>query len=523
MPLRRFLNGAALLMLAGLAAKILGFYRLLLPRLMGATGVGLYHVAYPVYALLITLTTGGVPLAISKAVAEAVADGDRDRAHAIFRGALRALGLLGLLGSGLLFWYARPLADQVARDPQAVYALQAVAPAVWVVALLSAYRGFFQGLQEMGAPAVSLVVEQAVRVGTLFLLIVLLLPFGVAMAAAGATFGAVTGGAAALFYLAVVMHRWERRHRPSRRTLPVRTVLVPLALTALPIAASSLFFPVMQIVDLWLVPSGLAAQGVPSALATAAYGRLAGYAMPLVALPAIFTGALATALLPAVAESHRSRQWEERNGRIRAGLRLALLFALPTAVGMLVLADPMTHLLFNTHRAGGLLALLTPTAFAFSLGTVVVASLQGMERLWHPLWALLAGAGIKVLATLIWLPRFGTMGAALATSLAACTTLLWNLGQIGRCGFRLGPLGGLFFRTLLAAGVMAAGVLSAYRYLAACCGQVPALIGAITAGVLLYLTGLWLLGEVTSGDVSLVPGVGPRLSALLRRWGILQE
>src|SRR5690606_15034026 len=205
--------GAFILAAGSLLSRGLGaVYRLLLPILVGggeqgAYALGLYNYSYRIYSVALVLSTVGLPLAVSRLVSQRLARGDGAGVRQVFAAArflLAGLGLaftLGLVAVAPLF--AR------AVDPNALYPILAIAPAVFMVSIMSAYRGLFQGMQVMTPYAVSQVVEQIVRVATILAAAVLLLPWGIPAAMAGASFGAVTGAAAALIYLGSKV----RRHR----------------------------------------------------------------------------------------------------------------------------------------------------------------------------------------------------------------------------------------------------------------------------------------------------------------------
>ncbi|MGB9791464.1 MAG: oligosaccharide flippase family protein, partial [Thermacetogeniaceae bacterium] len=205
-----FLGGAFVLTLAGIIVKALGaFYRIPFTRIVGSEGIGLYQMAYPVYTTLLALSTTGIPVAVSLLVAERGACGDRAGARQVFRLSFALLFFLGLLLSLLLFWAAPGIAGGVLGDPRASYPLMAIAPAVFIFSLVSAFRGYFQGWRLMWPTAVSEVIDQVVRVATVLWAAVSLVGRGVELAAAGAAFGAVTGGCASLLVLLILFCRLE--------------------------------------------------------------------------------------------------------------------------------------------------------------------------------------------------------------------------------------------------------------------------------------------------------------------------
>ena len=199
----KFLRGAIILTIAGLMVKVIGSVnRILLSRLLGGEGIGLYQMAYPIYLLLLAVSSAGIPVAISIIVAEHLAKKDYGGVQQIFRLSLRLTFGLGILLAGSLVVVSNWLIGSgIIQDGRAYYALLSLTPAVFFATILASFRGFFQGHQLMTPPAVSQILEQFVRVVTMLVLAYMLLPHGLEFAAAGAAFGAVPGSITGIIVL----------------------------------------------------------------------------------------------------------------------------------------------------------------------------------------------------------------------------------------------------------------------------------------------------------------------------------
>ncbi|MHB1842807.1 MAG: putative polysaccharide biosynthesis protein [Sulfobacillus sp.] len=429
---KHFLRGAFLLAVAGFLTSVLGLYRLLLPALIGAQGVGLYQMAYPIYGILFILSTGGLPVAISKMVADRLARGEVAGSGRVFRLSMRALGLGGLVLGVAMAASAGTLAANVARDPRATLSILAISPAIVLTGLAAVWRGHFQGRQDMVPTALSQLVDQAVRVVFIVVLVVVLKPYGLAVQAAGATFAAVIGMAADL----AVLMAYRRRHPvPAAGTdrTPDRHLLGELLLLALPVAAATLVVPLMQLGDLVLVPTLLLHSGLALSARTALYGELSGYAFPVMLLPSVATFAVAVAIVPSLAEAAARGDRPTLIRRSADGLRATAMVAIPSTIGLWVLGTPIMVLLFHTPTAGPMLTMLALSVLGLGLLQVGAGILQGVGRANLPLYGICAGFVLKMVLTVVLMPTMGVAGAALATSvgmLAAGTiTLLlaWRL------------------------------------------------------------------------------------------------
>ncbi len=503
-----FWQGTGLLLLGGILSRLLGLYRLLLPRLLGPEGVGLYHMAYPAYALTLAIATGGLPVAVSKMVARSAAQGAHREAQRILRVATVVLLVLGLVGGAGLFLAAPWLALHVARDPRASLAFAAVAPAVLLVAAMSALRGYFQGYQQMAPTAISQVLEQLVRVVAIVALIIVLRPLGIAWMAAGAAGAAGIGALAGLGVL-VVMRSLRPQPRGGRRGMPARRILGELLGLAVPITVTGLGVPVMQLLDLVVVPSVLQQRGYAAHSRTGAYGVLSGYAMPLVSLPAIVSGAIAVALVPAV--SAAIARGDEGAARVltRDALAAAWRWLLPAAVGLAILSTPIVKMLFGSAAAAESLMALAPSALLFGLGQVAAAALQGRGQTWRPLANLGVATVTKIVLSLLLTRAFGIVGAAVATSGAYLVWAGLNLAAASRATRQSG-IGGWAAPPILAA----AGMALVLRLTSPSSGGATLL--AVTAGAATYLALLGVAGGFGPAEREALASIARRARRMLQ-------
>ncbi|HHT70306.1 MAG: polysaccharide biosynthesis protein [bacterium] len=515
-----FLGGAALLAAAGILSKVLGAaFRIPLARLIGPEGMGLYGMAYPLYAMILALSTAGIPVAISKLVAEKLAENKPEQAGAVFRVASRSLVISGLLFTVLTVVMARVfVVAGLLRDPRAFWPLIATAPAVLLVALNSALRGYFQGFQDMRPTAVSQVVEQLLRAVTALGLGYLLLPYGLEFAAAGAAFGAVTGAAAA-----GVMLWWYKRTSFSSVLAAIPwphdwpQVLKRILALAIPVTLSSLVMPIMQNLDVLLVPVRLEAAGYTVAEATSLFGELTQMAFTLVNLPVIVTGALAVSLVPAVSAVQATPNRSQLKKYIGAALRLTVLLELPAVAGLYLLAEPVMDLLYDLPAAGPTLAALSASCLFLGLNQTSAGILQGLGRTDLPVWSLAAGAVVKVVLTYILtgIPALGIKGAAWATVATFATAAFLNARFIDRLVGLPWDAKEFVLKPLVATGGMGAIVILSYRLVTPGLGSHLATLVAIGIGIVSYGLLLFVVRAVQANDLALLSAFGHKLSRRL--------
>ena len=312
-PDNRFLRGTFILTAAGLVVKIIGSLNwIILSRVLGGEGIGIYQMAFPLYLLALSISSAGIPVAISIITAEKIALRDYRGAKRVFTLSLVLLMVTGLVLSLLLFFGAGWLIDhRIIRDVRAYYSLIALSPAIFLVTIVSSFRGYLQGWQIMTPTALSQIVEQLFRVGTMLVFASLLLPRGLAFAAGGASLGATAGAASALV---VLIYYFLRLQQNSAAQSPPKTAQVcregkrhiirRIIKLAWPVSLASLMLPLVANLDLLVVPLRLETAGYSVAQATELFGYLTGMAVPLVNLATVLTAALATSLVPAISQAY---------------------------------------------------------------------------------------------------------------------------------------------------------------------------------------------------------------------------
>lgn len=456
-----FLKGTLFLTGAGLFSKVLGsVYRIPLTRMIGPEGMGLFQMAYPIYLIFLALSTAGFPVAVSKLIAERVALGDRSGVKTVRGASLLILTILGALSGVALFWGARPLA-RAFYDPRAFYTIAAFAPAVFFMSVMSAWRGYFQGMQRMAPVAVSQAIEQIVRVSTMLALAAFLIKDGVEHAAAAVAYGGAAGAAAGGVYLWAVYfssgrnlerkigklqgqaqtqaqaqtqtqaQRSQRQsgqpqHKANAKWGPAIRKIISLAW---PVALGAVLVPLTQAVDSLIVPARLALIGLSPEAASAAMGHL-GNAWALVMFPTVITGAISTNMVPAVSAALACGDWHRIRARVNDAFRMAFLVGIPSWVGLAGLSKEIAALLFSSAGAGAAIPLvwLAPASLFFGLQQATTGALQGLGKPRLPVRHFLTGAVGKIIVT-VWLtgmPGFGLRGAAIGTVICSVLAALLN-------------------------------------------------------------------------------------------------
>lgn len=526
----KFLKGTLILAASSIVVKVIGSVNwIILSRVLGGEGIGLYQMGFPIYLLAITLSSAGVPVAISIITSEKLANKDYRGAKRVFVVSLRLLFLTGLIFSSILFFGADwMIASGFIKDARAYYSIIALAPAVFFVTFLASFRGYLQGWQIMLPTAVSEVVEQLMRVFTMLLFAYMMMPYGLAKAAGGASMGAGVGAFCALL---VLMWFYRRLKQQMREEMLAQDTSQPvegawyitkrLLKLALPVSLTSLMLPVGANLDLFIVPQRLEVAGFTVRHATEFFGYLTGMAVPLVNLATIFTASMTISLVPSISESKALGAAEAIRDKIRLAFRVAMIITFPCFMGLFFLAEDVAGLIYNAPNAAGAIQTMSIGILFLGLHQISTGVLQGLGRTAIPVGNMILACVVKV-ALGWWLtaiPALGIKGASIATVADFAVAAVLNMFFIYRLtGFSLSM--GSIIRPMLASGVMGCVI---YAVLAVT-GELGAwsVLFAMVAAVPSYGGSLLVVGGLGKEDLQQVPFIGRRMLALGQRFGLFK-
>lgn len=521
-----------------MVVKVIGSLNwIFVSRVLGGEGIGLYQMAFPIYLLALSISTAGVPVAISIITAERVALKDIWGAKRIFRISMMLMAATGLFFSLLTYFGAEALIKyQFIRDSRAYYSVVALAPAIFFVTILASSRGYLQGWQRMTPTAVSQIVEQIFRVVTMILFANLLLPQGLEFAAAGASLGACAGAVAGVIVL--IYFHWklerdiQREYGYVQPTAEQRVkrdsawkIVYRIFALALPVSASSIMLPVVSNLDLMIVPARLEVAGYTVTQATELFGYLTGMAVPLINLATILTASLAVSIVPAISEAKALGDKLRSYQQTASAMRLANLISFPAFIIVFMLDTPISTLIYNAPLAGPTINVLSTSIVLLGIHQVTTGVLQGLGHTSIPMINMIIAAAAKV--ALNWgltaQPALGIIGASWATvadiGIAAVFNLYFLHKYIGY-SLDLKQIG----KTLVATALMGAALHFGYMYIMMWTSlNSAATFGSIFIGTIVYIAVLLVMGGLSEQDVRSVPMIGSFMMKMLTRLGVFKQ
>ncbi|OMF31696.1 stage V sporulation protein B [Paenibacillus sp. FSL H8-0548] len=447
MTKQTFIKGAMILLAAGIINRLLGFApRIALPRIIGAEGVGIYQLSYPFLTVMLTIITGGIPLAVAKWIAEAESQGDSARVKYIFRTAMGLVTVLGIVMTAVMLLGAKWITTHILPDARVYQTFIVMTPMLVIIGISSVYRGYFQGKQNMIPTAVSQIVETVLRIIASLSFAYLLLPYGLEWAAAGAMLGAVIGeigGLAVLLWKYYKDKRSDKNH-PSIEKAPSASNHVPvlrrLLSLSIPVTGSRMVGSFSYLLESILTARSLAAAGIATGIATAQYGALQGMIIPLLLLPTALTYSLAVSLVPSLSEAAARGDHALIHKRLHQSLRLALVSGAPFVVVMSLFAEPICRILYAHADIAPMLKLIAPVGIFIYLQAPLQAALQALNKPGTALINTLIGAIVKLflIVQLASNPDFGIYGALIAINVnIVLVTILHGISVLRFIGFHM--------------------------------------------------------------------------------------
>ncbi|OAS13298.1 putative polysaccharide biosynthesis protein [Paenibacillus oryzisoli] len=442
-------KGTLILTVAALVARFLGvFQRIPLVHLLEEKGMGSYSIAFNLYSILLVIATAGIPSALSKMVAEKNAIGRPHEAQRIYRAAVVFAVVAGVAMTVLLYFFAPIYAENISHGgPDATLATRAIAPAMLFFPLIAIMRGYFQGRQHMMPNGISQVVEQIFRLITSILLAFFLLNISLGWGVAGASFGGVVGGIAALAVMLYYARKLKRSDAQSRQSalaasqaaaqqmgatqsgdqpaemFRYRDIYRSLLKLSIPIVVFSVTVTLVYAIDTSMIIP-LLEDKIGAAEALGLVGIIGGRAQSLAGIPIILAIALSQSVVPIISAAYSRKDLKQVGQQTTRVLQLAILSGLPAVLMISIAARPIDFFVFGYEdspygiaHGPTMISLLTAGAMFQIVMQTSGAVLMGMGRMKPLMVHVGVGIAIKLLGSYVLGQWFGIYGIIISTGL----------------------------------------------------------------------------------------------------------
>ena len=481
---KNFISSAGVLAFSVILAKVLGaIYRIPLANIIGAEGMGIYQFVYPIFALLLTLSSGAVPNAISITVSEHVANNDEDGAKKAFGVALKICVVIGTVGAVIMCIIAYPVSLLQTKD--AFIGHLSIAPAIFIVTLISAFRGWFMGHSNLVPSSLSQITEGTVKLSVGLTLTSLLYKYGIKYAVVGALLGVVASELVTLIVMFVAYLIKDKKFVKVKIKDEKETVN-RLKTLALPLIICGMILPLSQFIDSVLIVNLLKWKGVATAVAD--YGIWSGIVTPLINLPVMVCISLGIAITPQMVEGREKHDVDYVVDKATTTSKLTFILGVPFVFFYLFMAKGIINVLYPTLTqeklviATNLLQINALSVLGLSIFQIYSAMLQGLNRAKVPVKIMIICMTIKLLLTVILTPLLGILGSAISACIGYVasgviimvyfakfvnldTEFIKNAGVITLCGVIMSMviiMSGVFQNSIYA--IIIVGIISCFIY-----------------------------------------------------------
>jgi len=518
-----FLAGALILAIAGVLSKVIGmFYRIPLQEIVGDNGLGLYQEVYPLYLTFLVLATAGVPVALSRVIAEALAEGKKGSVGQIMA---RSMVMMGAIGIGLfaILYVCSPLIAKLMGNPHLVQPIRAISLSLLFVPLIAVIRGFFYGHQKMMYVGLSQIVEQTLRVAFILIASLYLVRLGedTDTVITGVNFGTMISTFLSLGFLGFLLWLHNRKNEvfagAQWKQLDWwydRAFFAKMWRIAWPICLSALVIPIFSLTDSFLAINIFRYIWQVDGLTADTWFGIYSRGGPLLQMASLFGSSIALSIVPAIAEAKGQGDTERVTTLTKLSLRFAWLIGLPAGLGLTAVAEGANLALYGDVEGTRAMAILGVTAIPLSLLLATNGILQGIGKEKIPARHLVYGVIVKIAATLLFTSWFGMDGLSLSWLCATAFVCILNMRTISRLVFvpinwRFDTLYPLLVANLML--VLAWGTTEATGYLLGW-GDKLRLLGAVetvagvAVGMIIYLGSLLLIPLIDDKELDWLPG-----------------
>lgn len=494
------IRGTLILTVTGLVTRIIGFfYRIFLSHTIGAEGMGIYQLIFPIHSICFSFTVAGIQTAISRFVAAKISIGDDRSAKDTLYVGLALSTVLSFLTSYVLFQNADWLAIHMLGEARCAILLKITAVSVPFGSIHACINGYYYGLQKATVPAMTQLIEQVIRVGAVYLLYLICLEKGFDVTASIAVIGLAIGELASTLYSMTALG-WHFKRYPVQ-TSRIHSPFVQLKniLTlSIPLTANRVLLNLLQSAEAILIPGRLRLSGMDSTAALSVYGVLTGMSMPLILFPSAITNSVSVMLLPAVAEAQAQGDTRLIGRTVENTIKYCLILGFLCTGVFLAFGDEMGLLIFNNEMAGGFIITLAWICPFLYLTTTLFSILNGLGKTTTTFLFNMFGLGVRILFVYLLVPLFGIkayLWGVLASELILTVLGLLILNREADMQY---PLNDWIVKPVTAVLISIGGGLLSYSFLKKLSLPFELLTLAISAAVVcvLYVTLLLAFGAL---------------------------
>lgn len=382
---RTILKGTVILTITGFATRFMGFfYRIFLSHTFGEEGVGLYQLIFPVYALCFSLTCAGIETALARCVAKRASVGKKKEARTLLFTAMAISVSLSAVIMLALQRYADAVAAQFLQEERCAGLLIILSYAFPFASIHSCIVGYYLGLKQTKIPALSQLIEQAVRILSVYLFYLIGekngARFGISIAVGGMVTGEIASSMFCLKHMAKKTPLYQSLTRKITKFPRYLSLAGELFLLSAPLTASRVLLNLLQSIEAVSIPLKLQAHGMSVSQSLSVYGVLTGMALPCVLFPSAITNSVSTMLLPTVAEAQTLNRERQMRNIIQKSVCCCVLLGALCCMLLLLSGQWIGLVIFNSRSAGDYIVTLAWMCPFLYANTTLISIINGIGK-----------------------------------------------------------------------------------------------------------------------------------------------
>ncbi|EOR27609.1 polysaccharide biosynthesis protein [Clostridium sartagoforme AAU1] len=432
-------RGFLILSIAGIAGKLLSaIYVPLLTRVLGQTGYGIYVAGYDIFVFLIAVTSLGAQPAVTKVVTELRAMGNHKDALRAMKLSIKYLAIISIIIAGVFMALSFPISKLIYRERSALTFLF-LGPAIIFAAVLSAFRGYMQGVEEMESLAISQIIEQLINVvlSLVFAALLISITSNLEWGSAGGTIGTSLGAIIAIIYIIYIYNKKsfaeeaERNHDPSKKRVSDKRIVKKLFMYAIPITLVAAVQNFAGVIDSITVARSLTSAGFNGDMVDSLTAVLSYY-KTLIYVPLAIVTALGTSIFPKIIQAFVYKNKKELKQQTSYAFRIMYIIVMPATFGLAILSKEIYSFLFPSNSGYNLLMYGSTLLIFMAITTIQNVILQGINKLYLIIVSASLGLVAKIIinVVLVSIPSVNIMGAVIATFVSFIIPTIINHGKI---------------------------------------------------------------------------------------------
>jgi len=532
-----FFSGIIILTISNLLMKAIGLlFKIPLNHIVGDTGMGYFNSAYAIYVTFFMVSTAGLPMAVALLISESRAKGNVKQVKRIFNVSVMLFFIIGLVGMFAMMFGSKAFSSLMKSEPTYLCII-AIAPTLFFICISSAIRGFFQGYQQMVPTAISQLIESLCKllVGIMMAMWSISAGYEIHETAAFTVLGLTVGAALGMIFLVVSkMIFKESKYNEEfiqldddqQITESVKVILKRLVIIAIPITLSASLLSLANFIDAIIVQNRLQAAGMTQIEATTVFGNYTTLAVPMFNLPPALIYPISYSIIPMIRAVMVAGDKARAKLIMESSLRVAVLVAVPSALGLSALAKPILNLFYTSksvEMAAPLLSILALSVFFLCVLSVTNAILQACGHERKPIISMVVGAVVKLVSSyiLIGIPGIGIYGTPISTFLCYLTVTSINFYFVAKYVGIVPKVRRVFVRPFAAAVLCMISAVGAYALFEKLHPGRLATLGAIFVAVVVYAVLIFVFKAISKEDMLLLPK-GKKLCAVLEKMKLIK-